>query len=158
MQLPEITVEMVREAARVFLDRAYPGGAVPETVSERLDCLSGPDLPAVLRSESVEVEEGCDGPSGRYAFRLGSRAYPHVRLVLERCSGCDEFIFSVDTHDRHFLFGPEVSAETRHRFEAVQDQNRSLKADIERAWTEAGLPTFERFIRDSLSALRETAT
>lgn len=152
MRLPEISVDCLREAVRIFLDAAYPDGA-PAGVLERLGCLTQRDLCAALDCADVEVEEGCDGPRGRFALRLGSADYPHVRLVLERCSGCEDFVFSVDTHDTHFLFGPEVSAETRQRFEAVQEKNRRLKAEIERGWTAAGLPTFERFIHDGMAAL-----
>ncbi|MBK7972438.1 MAG: hypothetical protein IPK07_03845 [Deltaproteobacteria bacterium] len=152
MRLPDISVESLRKAVRIFLEAAYPDG-VPAAVLERLGCLTQGDLGTALDCADVEVEEGCDGPRGRFALRLGSSDYPHVRLVLERCSGCDDFVFSVDTHDTHFLFGPEVSADTRQRFEAVQEKNRRLKVDVERGWTAAGLPTFERFIHDGMAAL-----
>lgn len=152
MHLTDISVDSLREAVRLYLARAYPEGVPPAVVLERLECLRQDDLMRALACACVEVEDGCEGPRGRFALRLGSLDYPHARLVLERCSGCEDYVFSVDTHDSHFLFGAEVSPETRQRFEAIQEKNRRFKADVERAWTAAGLPTFERFIRDGLCA------
>ena len=157
MHLADIPVDSLREAVRIYLARAYPNRPPPPLVIERLECLRQSDLAMALACACVEVEDGCGGPGGRFALRLGSAHYPHARLVLERCSGCDDFVFSVDTHDSHFLFGSEVSAETRQRFEAIQEKNRSFKADVEHAWTSAGLPTFERFIRGGLSDPRRAA-
>ena len=152
MLLADIPVDSLRQAVRIYLARAYPDGSPPAAVIERLECLERSDITSALACACVEAEDGCDGPAGRFALRLGSADYPHARLMLERCSGCQDFVFSVDTHDSHFLFGAEVSPETRQRFEAIQEKNRRFKADVERAWTAAGLPTFERFIRDGLCA------
>ena len=112
----------------------------PEIVAEALSC------------GAVEREEDEEHGTVRYLLRLGSRAYPHVKLALEQCSGCDEFVLSVDTHDRHFVLPSTVGEETRRRFEAIQRLNCELKRSIETDWNQAGLPTFRRYIEEGLAA------
>ena len=104
-----------------------------------------------LESEHVEREVDDTVGAVRYSLRLGTEEYPHVKMAIERCSNTDQFVISVDTHDRHFLLPDNVPPETRARFEAVQARNRELKQVIERDWNQAGLPTFRRFIEEGLA-------
>jgi hypothetical protein len=60
----------------------------------------------------------------------------------------DECVFSVDTHDGIFFDPAHPDAAN---WAELQQSNRALKEQIEHAWEEAGLLTFNALLRRELS-------
>jgi hypothetical protein len=143
-----LTTALLERACRIYLERAYPDGldAIPSP-KNRLLALD-PAQPA----ESALVPPLCqplwshDGLRG-YVFRLGSALHPHLKLQIvdHPVTGC---VFSVDTHDG---FPCDPSGPDADRWMELQTANRRLKEQIERAWEEAGLLTFNGLLRRELA-------
>jgi hypothetical protein len=72
-----------------------------------------------------------------------------MKLGLDRVPETEDWVLVADSHDRQLM--AVVQAHERAALEALLQHNADLKMRIERRWTEAGLPTFERFIRGRLS-------
>jgi hypothetical protein len=152
MTLREMTRAVLAEAVRVYLDEAYGATPLPPAVQARLVWPAGDCLEVLAEAEvfertpdDVPVTE-CD----RIRLRLGNREYPHMKLGADRIPGSQEWVLAVDCHDRQLL--TVVPENERAALEALLRRNNELKTRIERRWTEAGLPTFERYIRGRLAA------
>jgi hypothetical protein len=61
-------------------------------------------------------------------------------------------MLSVNTHDQ--VTGVHLGEGDTEAFRALQEENQRLKELIERAWDEAGLPTFLRYLRDYIESRR----
>ncbi|HZV08037.1 MAG TPA: hypothetical protein VE999_23340 [Gemmataceae bacterium] len=144
-----LTIVLLERACRIFLERAYPDGpdAIPPPKNHFLAL--NPDQPI----ESVLVPPLCqplrrrDSDLRGYALRLGSAMHPHLKLQImdHGDAGC---VFSVDTHDG---FPCDPSRPDAARWIELQTANRRLKEQIESAWEEAGLLTFNGLLRRELA-------
>ncbi len=140
----------VWRAIETWLAIAYEGAA-PHEVSALLDTLRRHDPAAMF--ESPVFERGAGDPPMRYALRLGNRAYPFMKLVIERLPTRDTWLFTADTHDRHICPAP---GDSEHgAFTELMDHNRALAAKIEDAWRAQGIDTFRGFLGDDLARRRE---
>jgi hypothetical protein len=144
-----LTTLLLERACRIFLERAYPRG--PDTIPPPNNHFFALDVAQPV--ESVLVLPVCqpllrrDGGLRGYALRLGSVLYPHLKLQIVDHDERD-CVFSVDTHDG-FSLGP--SHPDAARWSELQAANRRLKEEIERAWEEAGLLTFNGLLRRELA-------
>jgi hypothetical protein len=150
--LRDMTRTVLTEAVRMYLEEAYGGAALPPAVQARLEWPAGSTLEELAGAEVFELTPDdtplrqCD----RVRLRLGNREYPHMKLGADRIPDSEEWVLAVDCHDRQLL--TIVPESERAALEALLRRNNELKTRIERRWTEAGLPTFERYIRGRLAA------
>ncbi len=140
MRLDELTPAHVRLAVQLYMDRAWPdpGTANPWFDPKQLEGIAS--IKELFRqfSSSGDVE---DGPAcARYTLRLGNQAYPFMKFVLQEYLVDHEYFFSVDTHDD--LDIPPGSPEFP-KWQEIRRANSQLKAAIEAAWGQAGLPNNE---------------
>ncbi|MCX5648974.1 MAG: hypothetical protein NTX40_07755 [Planctomycetota bacterium] len=155
MNLDEITRAMLLDAVRLYLEEAYGDALVPPEVRKRLAWGDGESLADLAAGKEFE-RTPTDAPTREcrhLRLRLGNRAYPHMKLAVDRIPETDDWVLAVDCHDRHIL--ASVPPDQRGALEALFRENAALKTRIERRWTDAGLPTFERFTRDRLRARKE---
>jgi hypothetical protein len=144
-----LTIALLERACRIFLERAYPDGAHAIPPPKKSFLALDPAQPA----ESALVPPLCqplwrrDGGLRGYSLRLGSTLYPHLKLQIvdHADTGC---VFSVDTHDG---FSCDPSLPDATRWMELQTANRRLKEQIESAWEEAGLLTFNGLLRRELA-------
>lgn len=154
MKLDEVTSELLAKAVRIYLDHAYPEDEPGEAVGERADIPAGRRGAELLgddRFERVPPEADVAGAE-RFNLRLGNVGYPHMKLGIDRVGKTDEFVLVVDTHDKQLA--AVVQAGEQAQFRELLERNRRLQEAIERAWTEAGLPTFTSYLRGRLSGMR----
>jgi hypothetical protein len=166
VNLDEITRERLAEAVRLYLEEAYGASPVPPEVRKRLAWGDGESLADLAAGPGPNPGAPGQGGAGAPGFertptdapprecrhlrlRLGNRAYPHMKLAVDRIPETDDWVLSVDCHDRHIL--DSVPADQRQTLDALFRRNAALKRCIERRWTEAGQPTFENYIRGRLS-------
>jgi hypothetical protein len=143
-----LTTAHLGRACRIFLQLTYPEGEHTIPLPRRAFLALAPDQPleALLVPPWCQVLPAAGGGVRGYAFRLGSAAYPHLKLqVVSQGDGC---IFSVDTHDTVLL---EPGHPDAARWAQLQVANRKLKEQIERAWEAAGLMTFNGLLRRELA-------
>lgn len=144
-----LTTALLKQACRIFLERAYP---------EARDAISPPkkqflDLDVDQPVDSVLIPPVCqplprrEGGLRGYALRLGSARHPHLKLQIVDHEDV-ECVFSVDTHDGFTLDSSDPDAA---RWLELQEANRRLKEEIERAWEQAGLLTFNGLLRRALT-------
>jgi len=150
--LEAFTRAMLEQAVRLYMEEAYGSAPVPPKVQKRLAWPAGESLRELAAAEAFErmpadvpVEE-CD----RIRLRLGNPRYPHMKLGMDRIPETGQWVVTVDCHDRQLIVAVQESE--RAALEALLKTNNELKSRIERRWTEAGLPTFERYIRNRLAA------
>jgi hypothetical protein len=155
--LPGLRVDLLRRAAGLYLEKAYPSGVVPEVVCRRLawredgpagDLLNGPPFERAGKSPGQ--------PSPIYALRLGNHRYPHMKLQIQPWPNDAGFLLSVNTHDQ--VAGVNLSEVDALAFRDLQAENQRLKEAIEQAWDDAGLPTFLRYLRDYIESRRSGAS
>ena len=101
--------------------------------------------------DSPAIERDHPDTPTRLSLRLGNRFYPHMKLSVGplpdgRCA------FRVDTHDRHCC--PSAQSAEHAAFLKLMENNQAISAQIEAAWSQAGLPTFKRFLREDLARRR----
>jgi hypothetical protein len=148
-----LRLDLLRRAVGIYLDLAYPGGEVPEVVRRRLnwseECTTG-ELLARPPFERAGTAAGRQTPI--YALRLGNHRYPHMKLQIQPWPNDAGFMLSVNTHDQ--ITGVHLGESDARAFRVLQDENQRLKELIERAWDEAGLPTFLRYLRDYIESRR----
>jgi len=140
-----LTTPVLERACRIFLERAYPHGA--QTIPPPKNSFLALDVAQPV--ESVLVPPVCqplmrpDGGLRGYALRLGSVLHPHLKLQI------------VDHDESECVFGDGLSLDPSHPDAAcwaeLQTANRRLKEEIERAWEEAGLLTFNGLLRRELA-------
>jgi hypothetical protein len=136
---------VVNKAVDLYLKHAYEG-----------------DPPAVVRSALATLHawggkfyacpvftKDANTPPDRYMMRLGNRYYPHMKLVIQRASDGQTFLFRADTHDRH-ICPPEGSPE-HAEFINLMTRNQQIAQSVESAWADAGLPTFKTWLREDLA-------
>jgi len=140
----ELPVPLLGHACRIFLDYAYPGGSDTVPASKRLflHITADQSLEPLLRPPLCQTLGKPSEAARGYAWRLGSTAYPHLKLQAVDCSGT--WVFSVDTHDALRLRPGDPDAAG---WAEIQASNRQLKQDIESAWEIDGLLTFNALLR-----------
>ncbi|HOI56738.1 MAG TPA: hypothetical protein PLP01_15920 [Phycisphaerae bacterium] len=157
MKLDDITSELLSRAVATYLKTAYPHGEPSEAVRRQADLPPGRRGRELLDDERFERIAGGSDPAAvqRFNLRLGNESYPHMKLGVDRVSGTDDFVLVVDTHDKHFAM--MVQQNEQDRYKELLQRNDATKQAIERAWTEAGLPTFENYLRGRLAGLSRRA-
>lgn len=140
-----LTTALLDRACRTFLHLAYPQGsqAVPSPQNAYLSLRPDQALEEVLVPPVCQPLRSPDGNLRGYTLRLGSGSHPHLKMqiVAHADAGC---IFGVDTHDTIALEAHHPDAD---RWRELQIRNHQLKEQIERAWEEAGLLTFNALLR-----------
>jgi hypothetical protein len=144
-----LTTALLERACRIFLERAYPHGSdtIPPPKNGFLTFDAAQPIESVLTPPVCQPLLRRDGGLRGYSLRLGSEMHPHLKLQIvdHDDAGC---VFSVDTHDS---FSLDPSHPEAARWTELQTANRRLKEDIERAWEEAGLVTFNGLLRRELA-------
>jgi hypothetical protein len=142
-----LRLDVLRQAVAVYLNLAYPGGELPESVRRRLEWEANPDVEGLLSKPPFE-RAGKSKSSGTtiYALRLGNARYPHMKLQIQPWPNHAGFMLSVNTHDQVLALDP--NANDMPAFRDLQAENQRLKEGIEQAWDDAGLPTFLRYLRE----------
>jgi hypothetical protein len=150
--LKDFSRAVLQQAVALYLEEAYGGEAPPPDVGARLAWPAGETLESLADGGAFErVPPGVPvAECERLRLRLGSAAYPHTKLGLDHVPGADDWVLTVDSHDRLLLAA--VDEAERPALEALLRRNAEVKARIERRWNEAGLPTFERYIRGRLAS------
>jgi len=150
VRLGDFSRDMLEQAVRIYLEEAYGDRPVPEAVRDRLNWPPGDTLVEVARGEAFErtpgdaLPEACD----RIRLRLGNRVFPHMKLGIDRIAETQEWVLMVDTHDSAVM---RVARDSdREALAVLFKANAGFKERIERRWGEAGLPTFERYVRSHL--------
>jgi len=151
---------LLADACRIFLDLAYPGG--PETIPEKkrvfYQLQADHSLEQVLPPGSPGVCEELKAAQGDvrgYALRLGSAAFPHLKLKVQLIDheNATVWVFTVDTHDSYSRasFYPPPDHPEAAAWRALQAANRALKEQIETALDRHGIPTFTGLLRRDLN-------
>jgi len=154
MKLTEITSSMLAEAMGIYLDVAYRENGPPERVLDMARVDRSAPLAAALGREGVEKTEVPDHPGliDRYRWRLGNDLFPHMKLVIARCSDADDFVFICDTHDRHLPLGSSACQSVE--FRELLQHNSAIKRNVEARWHLVGIPTLAGHITSHLHRLR----
>jgi hypothetical protein len=144
-----LTTGLFGQACRIFLTIAYPEGeqVIPPAKHAYLDISPDQPLDKYLTPPVCQPLKNPDGSPRGYALRLGSSNYPHLKMQVIDCDASGTWVFSVDTHDAMRLEPGHPEAE---RWAQVQEGNRRLKEQIERAWDGAGVLTFNGLLRRGL--------
>ena len=154
--LPGLRVDLLRRAAALYIEKAYPSGAVPEIVRRRLEWREDGPAGDMLTGPPFERAGKAPGqPTPIYALRLGNHRYPHMKLQIQPWPNDAGFMLSVNTHDQ--VAGVNLSEVDALAFRDLQAENQRLKETIEQSWDEAGLPTFLRYLRDYIETRRAAA-
>jgi hypothetical protein len=152
--LDGLRLDLLRQAAGIYLALSYPTRGVPEAVRRRLTWRD--DCPAVELLGGPPFERAGKAPGRQtpiYALRLGNHRYPHMKLQIQPWPNEAGFMLSVNTHDQ--VTGVSLSGSDADTFRDLQAENQRLKEAIEQAWDEAGLPTFLRYLRDYIESRKE---
>jgi len=147
--------QIIDEAIRLYLQEAYGNASPPESVQKRLQLPPGKTL-AELAVAGIFERTPIGAPTAectRIRLRLGNRGYPHMKLGVDRVPDTDDWVLVADCHDG--MLPAAAQAAECGAVEAIVKQNAGVKTRIERRWTDAGLPTFERYVRRRLSARAE---
>lgn len=144
-----LTTDLLGQACRIFLGLTYPNGGIPASKKLFYDIEPNQALEPLLAPPICQTWTGPEGAARKYAFRLGSRTFPHMKLQVAD-AGDGRLIFGVDTHDAMKLDPdhPDVPA-----WKNLQAANRALKEKIEHAWEAAGLMTFNSLLRDGIAKM-----
>lgn len=157
-----VTTDMLTTASQIFLHRAYPAGteSIPPAKRLYLDLPPGQELAGYhaehpLPPSSFQVIKDAHGEVEGYSFRLGSAHFPHLKMKsLKRENRGDTlWIFAVDTHDAFSQesFLPPPDHPDAPVWLALQEKNQQLKQEVEKAWEQAGLMTFNALLRSGLT-------
>lgn len=152
MALNAFTRTMLEQAVRLFLEEAYGGAPLPAKVQARLAWPAGGESLEQLAAAEVFERSPADATPAqcdRLRLRLGNPRYPHMKLGVDRVPDTGDWVLVVDCHDRQLMAA--ASEDERAVLESLIRSNNELKTRIERRWSEAGLPTFERYIRGRLA-------
>jgi hypothetical protein len=157
----ELSTDVLGTACRIFLERSYPAGvdSIPTARRHYLDLPEGMEV-AEYHSQrpfpaaSFQVIRNGMGQTQGYALRLGSSLFPHLKLkvIAKERDGVGVWIFAVDTHDAFSRekFQPPADHPDAEAWTRLQEANAQLKEEIERAWEDAGLLTFNGLLRQGL--------
>jgi hypothetical protein len=154
--LQGLPLDLLRQAVEIYLGIAYPSGSYPEAVRRRLAWTPGLSVSDLMSKPPFERAGKADGNTPIFGLRLGNARYPHMKMQIQPWDGKDGFLLSVNTHDHALALDPE--APDAAAFMALQAENQRLKVAVEKAWDEAGLPTFPRYLRDYLAAQKGRPT
>lgn len=146
--MKELATPLLSQACRLFLALAYPDGeeSIPESRRAFLHIEDGDDVQNWLHPPICQPILGTDGVQG-FAWRLGCRHFPHLKLRATNQDHGESWVFSVDTHDTVVL---ESNHPDARNWAQLLDSNQRLKHAIEMAWEEAGLLTFRALLRRDL--------
>jgi hypothetical protein len=142
----------VMRAIDIYMQIAYEEQTPPVTVRSLVSTLRA--WGGNFFDAPVFATDSHDPPT-RYSVRLGNPFYPHMKLVFQLSPNDQQFLFRVDTHDKHCC--PPASTPDYTAFCDLMDRNQRQAEAIESAWAEAGLPTFKTYLREDL-AKRQAAT
>ena len=147
-----VRLDGLRRAIDLYLGVAYPDGSIPEAVHKRLDwgAEADPDPDALLTRPPFEKVGRNPAGAPIVALRLGNLRYPNMKLQVQPWDAGQGFLLSVNTHDQ--VSGLDPKAPDAAAFRALQAENQEIKEAIEAAWDGAGLPTFNRYLRDYIAA------
>jgi hypothetical protein len=73
-----------------------------------------------------------------------------MKLQIQPWPSDAGFMLSVNSHDQ--VTGIDLSAGDAQAFRELQSENQRLKEAIEESWDRAGLPTFNRYLRDYIKS------
>jgi hypothetical protein len=142
-----LRLDLLRRAAEIYLQLAYPSAVIPESIQRRLVWRSGCEAEELLQAPPFErVAKAPGRPAAISALRLGNHRYPHMKLQIQPWPNDAGFMLSVNTHDQ--VAGFDLNGGDVQAFRDLQAENQRLKEAIEHAWDEAGLPTFLRYLSD----------
>ena len=144
-----VRLDGLRGAIGLYLAIAYPDGPPPEAVRKRLDWPSEGDPDALFTHPPFERVGKSPTGASIVALRLGNVRYPHMKLQVQPWDDGQGFLLSVNTHDQVLALDPR--SPDAPAFRALQSENQRIKEAIESAWDEAGLPTFNRYLRDYIA-------
>lgn len=146
----DVRIDALRRAIELYLSLAYPAGPPPEAVRKRLewDAEGDPDIWLMHAPFERVGKSPAGGPI--VALRLGNARYPHMKLQIQPWDGEHGFLLSVNSHDQVLSLDPK--SPDAPTFRALQAENLRIKEAIESAWDEAGLPTFNRYLRDYIAS------
>jgi len=153
--LTDIDRANFEEAVRIYLEEAYGSGEPPPRVRERLQWPRGETLADLAAGDAFERTPRGAPPDEctHLRLRLGNPRYPHMKLGLDRVQETGDWVLTVDCHDRMLMEAANESE--RDLVREVVQCNAEVKGRIERRWTEAGLPTFARYVRRRLARRKE---
>ncbi len=144
-----LDLDGLKSAVKIYLGIAYPSGEVPAIVRKRLDWPEGASLAEVLGARPFEKVVNPSEPAACIsALRLGNHGYPNMKLQVQPWPGELGYLLSVNNHDQVPL--QQLAPDEVDRYRALQAENQRIKAAIEEAWDQAGLPTFFRYLSDYL--------
>ena len=138
------------EAVRIYLEEAYGPGEPPPRVRQRLEWPEGGTLADIAAGDAFERTPPDAAPADcrGIRLRLGNPRYPHMKLGIDRVPETGDWVLTVDSHDAMLT---QAATPAEHEVvDAIIRANADIRTRIERRWTEAGLPTFERYVRDRL--------
>ena len=143
-----LTPAHLSRACHLFLAHAYPQGpgTIPAPVAVFLSIDPEGPHEHLLRPPLCQTLRTAEGGVRGYALRLGSSAYPHLKLQVVACESAS-CVFAVDTHDQLPIAADDPDAP---RWAALRLANRQLKEQIERAWEAEGLCTLNTLLRREL--------
>jgi hypothetical protein len=152
-ELHGLRLDLLRQAAGLYLGIAYPTGVIPDVVRRRLEWReASPPDESLARPPFERAGKAPGQQTPIYALRLGNHRYPHMKLQIQPWPNEAGFMLSVNTHDQ--VAGVNLSELDAQAFRDLQAENQRLKERIEQAWDEAGLPTFLRYLRDYIESRR----
>jgi hypothetical protein len=159
--MQDLSTDVVGKACGIFLRLAYARGAdgIPPRKCAYLALPPGQPFADFLRA-SPDAQAICQvltpkqgGPG--YALRLGCDAFPHLKLKITWLCQHEPgvWVFGVDTHDAFSkdCFCPPADHPEAAAWQRLQLANQQLKEQVERAWAEAGLMTFNGVLRADLA-------
>ena len=150
-----LTSQELARVCRIFMDLAYPGGpdSIPAGKRPYYDIDADRPIDDVLPPTPVSVGVCRDlsqkiGAQRGYEFRLGSAAYPHLKLRVQLMDfhQREVRVYSVDTHDGFFQAQYHSTEEAEIWHKMVED-NRVLKHRIEEALGVAGYLTSKQLLQ-----------
>ncbi|MFO0958698.1 MAG: hypothetical protein U0800_14910 [Isosphaeraceae bacterium] len=142
-------VDQLRNAVEIYLGIAYPTGEIPQAVRKRLEWAESADLETILVGRPFERVVNPQGEGVPiFALRLGNASYPNMKLQVQPWAGPSGYLLSVNSHD-HVPEAAILPAELE-RYRSLQVENQRIKSLVEEAWDGAGLPTFNRYLKDYL--------
>ncbi|MDR3619398.1 MAG: hypothetical protein P4L85_08615 [Paludisphaera borealis] len=157
IDLSTLRLDVVRQAAEIYVKLAYPSGQVPEAVDRRMTWSSDASPAELLSKPPFERAGRVPGTQTPiYALRLGNARYPHMKLQIQPWPNASGLMLSVNTHDQ--VAGMDLLASDGPAFKQLQSENQHLKEVIEQAWEAAGLPTFLQYLREYIESRTDEST
>jgi hypothetical protein len=152
-----LRLDVIRRAAELYIQFAYPSGQIPDAVNRRLSWSPGVTPAEVLSRPPFERAGRVPGTQTPiYALRLGNARYPHMKLQIQPWPNEEGLMLSVNTHDQ--IAGMDLLGSEGPAFKQLQSENQQLKETIEQAWEAAGLPTFLNYLRAYIEGRTDEST